>query len=298
MNYLLYALIAFAFWAVSTVFDKILRDKYVKDSTVLATFFGILCFLPFLIMMPFIGITIPKLSILLASILAGFLMMISIIPYFKSLSLEEVSRVAPLWHFSPLFVLISAFIFLGEKLSVNHYIGFFILLFGGLLISTRKIKDIFKISKIFWLMLSASFLWAISEVLTKFIYKSLDYWNGIFWVLFGFMIGALVLILIRKNRENFKNTISTLNCTSLSFLIGSSLSGFFGRIFYFLAIMLGSVSLVSVISGFESVFVLIYAILLSKYLPKLFKEEIDKKTILHKIIAIFLMFIGLIFIYL
>lgn len=297
MNYLFYALIAYAFWSLGIVLDKILRTKYIKDSVVLVIIFGILCFLPLLVMLPFIGIIVPKLSILLTSILAGFLMLIAIIPYFKSLSLEEVSRVAPLWHFSPLFVLILAIIFLGEKLTSHHYVGFFFILFGGLLISTRKIKDIFKVSNVFWLMLSAGFLWAISEVLTKYIYRSLNYWNGIFWILFGFTTGSLLLLLKKKNRINFKSTISNLNKTSAFFLISSSLTGFFGRVFYFLAIMLGSVSIVAVLGGFESLFVIIYAIFISKYLPKLFKEEVSKKIILHKIIAIFLMFIGLAFIY-
>lgn len=298
MNYVFYAILAYSFWAVGIVLDKILRSKYIKDSTVLVIFFGILNFIPFLIIMPFVNIILPKPLILLVSLIAGFLMTMAILPYFKSLSLEEVSRVAPLWHFSPLFVLILAMIFLREKLALNHYIGFFFLLFGGLLISTRKIKDIFKISNVFWLMLTSSFLWAISEVLTKYIYRSLNYWNGIFWILFGFMIGSLTLLLKKKNRTNFKSEISNLNRTSTLFLIGSSLTGLFGRILYFLAIMLGSVSIVAVVGGFESLFVIIYAVFISKYLPKLFKEEIDKKIILHKIIAIFLMFVGLAFIYL
>ncbi len=297
MNYLFYALIAYGFWAIGIVLDKILRTKYIKDSSVLTVFFGIFNFLPFLIILPFLNIAIPKLTTLLISILAGSLMAISIIPYFSSLSLEEASRVQPLWHFSPLFVLILALIFLGEKLTTTNYIGFFFILFGGLLISTRKIKDIFKVSKVFWLMVTASFLWAISEVLTKYIYGSLDYWNGIFWILLGFMLGSLSLLLIKKTRIKFKKTISTLNRTSLSVLIVSSLLGSVARIFYFLAIMLGSVSIVAVISGFESPFVLIFAIILSHQLPKLFKEEIDKKIILHKITAIFLMFVGLVFIY-
>ncbi len=297
MNYLFYALIAYAFWAISIIFDKILRSKQIKDSTTLVIIFGFANLLPFIFLLPFINIQFPSLQILLISLFTGFLMIIAVIPYLNSLSMEEASRVAPLWHFSPMFVLILAFFFLNEKLTTNSYIGFFLLLFGGLLISTRKIKSIFKINNVFWLMLISSLMFAVSEIFTKFIYKTQDYWNGIFWIILGFPLGSLVLLLIKKHRVNFKNTISNLKKKSILFLLGSSLTGFFGRVFYFIAIMLGSVSLAAVTGGFEGFFVLIYAIILSHHLPKLFKEEVDKKIILHKIIAISLMFIGLIFVY-
>lgn len=297
MNYLFYAITCQLFYAIGIIFDKIITNKYIKDPITLASIFSIINFLPFIFIFPFIKISVPNFKIIALCILAGSLMPLSFIPYFKSLLNEEASRVAPLWYLSPVFVLIMAFIFLGEKLTLSSYVGFFLVLFGGLLICTRKIKDIFRVRKTFFLMLAAGFIFSISEILTKFIYGKVDYWTGIFWILFGSSIGGLLLLVIKEYRKNFTTTIYNINKNSVLLLLGAFFGGFLGRVLYFLAIMLGSVSLVAVVGGFEGLFVLVYAILLSKHLPKLFKEEIDKKTITHKIIAIFLMFIGLVFIY-
>jgi len=63
--------------------------------------------------------------------------------------------------------------------------------------------------------------------------------------------------------------------------------------------MIGPISLVSVLgSGFQGHFILLFAVILSKYFPKILKEEIDKKAIAVKVIAIFLMLGGLLLIYL
>jgi len=74
------------------------------------------------------------------------------------------------------------------------------------------------------------------------------------------------------------------------FTAGASLTGLW-------AITTGPISLVSVFRGFQSVFVLIYALFLSIWLPKILKEEVSKGVLGVKFVAIILMMIGLYLIY-
>ena len=65
------------------------------------------------------------------------------------------------------------------------------------------------------------------------------------------------------------------------------------RILYYLAIQKGPISLVSVVEGSETIFIFILTLIISVFIPKMFKEEIDKKTIIIKIASIMLTLTGL-----
>jgi transporter family protein len=298
LDWVIYAVLAQLLWSIAIIFDKLLRIKYIDNSYVLAIFFSIFYFLPLIFILPFINIGIPAFKELIILLLIGSTITLALLPYIKSLSLDDASRVIPLWQITPIFVLLMAFLFLKEKLTINNYIGFFLLLIGGFLISVKKIKGLFRISLVFWLMLLSSFIFAIGEVLIKYIYSSQSYWTVFFWILIGQLFSSLFLLFINSIRISFLNTLSKINRISFILLLGTSLGGFFGRLLYYLAIMLGSVSIVSVIGGLEGFFVLVYALFLSLWFPKILREEIDKRTILIKIIAIFLMVSGLLFVYL
>ena len=66
-----------------------------------------------------------------------------------------------------------------------------------------------------------------------------------------------------------------------------------GMFLVYLALQRGPVSLVGVLESFEIVFVLILTIIISAFFPKILKEDIDKKTIIIKMISIIAMLAGL-----
>ncbi|KKR73165.1 MAG: hypothetical protein UU15_C0017G0004 [Candidatus Levybacteria bacterium GW2011_GWC2_40_7] len=63
------------------------------------------------------------------------------------------------------------------------------------------------------------------------------------------------------------------------------------------ALITGPVTLISVTRGFQSAFVLIFTVFLSIWFPKILKEELSKSALGVKVLAIFLMFLGLYLIY-
>jgi hypothetical protein len=61
---------------------------------------------------------------------------------------------------------------------------------------------------------------------------------------------------------------------------------------FFYAISIGMISLVYAVVSTQPFFIFIYMLLMTKLAPKIVKEEIDKSTIILKLVAIFLIFFG------
>lgn len=295
MNWIFYALLASFLWAFGNILDKILVTKYIKNPPILVIFIGITSLLATTILILFKGISFPTTLILLIALLTGIFHLIGLLPYFLSLSFEEVSRVIPLWLFSPIFVLIISVLFLGETLNFYKYLAFSLIFLGGILISSKEILGTFKLSRAFWLMLFSSIIMAIYYIFVKYVFLKEPFWNGFIWINIGFFLGVLFLIPIYG--QDFIKNVKTLTKKSLSLLFSLEILGFSGMLSSYYAIMLGLVSLVIVLEGFQPLFVLIFALFLSLCFPKILLEKINKKIILTKILAIFLMLLGLYFLY-
>jgi drug/metabolite transporter (DMT)-like permease len=195
-------------------------------------------------------------------------------------------------------VLILSFLFLGETLSLRQYIGCFIIIFGSFMITLEKFDlKIFKIRPAFWLMMLSSFLYAISVVLYKYGVEEIPFWHTLPYEGFGIALGALAIFAYKENKQvffketkRFKKNIYILISVNETIYVLARYTTYF-------ALSLISASMVNVLSGFQPCFVLIFGIILSLWFPKVLREVINKKVLLQKIISIFLMFLGLYFIF-
>ena len=150
----------------------------------------------------------------------------------------------------------------------------------------------------FWWMFLSSSIWAVQAVILKSLYVNWPFWDLTIYLGFGEFLPSLIIILVVANvRSNVSNSLLSLKSAGWLLLIvgmfftaGASLTGLW-------AITTGPISLVSVFRGFQSVFVLIYALFLSIWLPKILKEEVSKGVLGVKFVAIILMMIGLYLIY-
>jgi len=295
MLWVIFALIGSLLWAVANIFDKVLRTKYLDSSLALTASFGI----PGLIIsfVFFVIIGVPNIPLLLISysFAAGILLPVIIFFYIKALALEEASRVVPLWNIAPLLTLIIATLFLDEILTPFSYMAFALILVGGFLVSTRKIGNVLHLSPALAYMFISSLFVAVVDVLLKYIFTAENFWQIFLVLYFGISISSSSIFLLPKVRKNFKNAFK-MHRLGLPLLISiSTIFGFLGHIFYNRAILLGPVSLVSVFVGFQSLFVLILATILSIKMPMFIKEVIDFRTLGTKLVAISLMMIGLYF---
>lgn len=298
MSWVIFSLLSRALWAADNIVDKLLIEKHLRDSVVLTLIAGISALFLSIVIIACNGLSWIGLSPVALVIFAGAFQIIAVFAFYQAISKEEISRVIPLFQFTPPFVLILSFLFLGEILTKTYYFAFVLILVGGFLISLQKVEGVFKLRSAFWWMVVSSLIYAVQAVILKSLYVTYPFWDLTVYLGFGEFIPTPILLLLISNfRNRFTRNLSnlkpvgwTLIILAMLFIATASLSGLW-------ALTSGPVSLISVFRGFQSVFVLIYAVLLSIWLPKMLKEELNKRILGIKAIAIFLMVIGLYLIY-
>ena len=292
MNWILIALIPPFLWAVSNIVAKVIRTKHIKNSlsyTIISSFISSLLLTGIL----FRPISIKLELIYLVPILSGILVVLQYMLYIKALSLEDTSTLIPFFNFDPLMVLVLSTIFLNEILVSKHYVAFALLAAGGILVSMKRSKIHF--SKGIMLILASAFIWSTYSVIIKFVLNFIDSWTSYMLVRVGILAVALFLMLAKGIRHEATKTWLSLNKKTRNILIVTELSSASGMFFVVYAASMAPISLVTVIGGLQSVFVLLMAAVLSFKFQKIFKEEIDRRIIIQKSIAIALMITGLVF---
>lgn len=295
MLWILFAIIANVLFAISNLIDKFLIEKRVKDPLTLTIFGGwidLFFALALFLTHGFHILGIWQIAILLIS---GILIEIALIPYFKALSLEDASRISPLFQSVPVFVLLFSYLFLKETLTYRQLVGYMLILLGSLIVSMQTTnKKVFKIRKALWWVLLASFLWALPAVMFKFVAVKQNFWDALIYEFLGIVIGATILFLLYRTRVLFQlrniksDTWLILNVNEFIYIIG--------RVSNFYAITLGVVSLVAVLGGTIPLFVFLFGLVISIWFPAIIKEDITMQTIIIKITAIIFVASGLWFI--
>lgn len=297
MNWIIYTIGAFIFWAGSNIVGKVVITKIINKPISYLIFINIIIGILAILTIPFVNFGIPSVFILSLCFLSGLVFTISVIPYLVAIKHDEISRVVPLWQFIPIFTLILASIFLGEKPSTNSYIAFILLVAGGFLISIKDVKNTFTIRPSFWLMFLSSFLFATEDVIAKYIFSNTSYWQGFIWIRVFSLFIVLLFLLFAHYRNDFFKFVKTIKAKSFLVVFGGEALDYLGMIFYYIAVSLGPISLVSAMHGLQPLFVLLFAIILSLWFPRILKEELRARTIVLKVFAMILMAIGLWFLY-
>lgn len=290
MLWFVYSLLAALFWATASMLDKYVLSKWVKKPIVSTMIFGIIGLLASIMIYFVKGYSqMSSLNIFL-SFIGGLAYVLATILYFEAVKIEEISRISALAYFSQLFITIFAAVFLKEIFTSTIYAGVLLLLAGAILISSKDITKI-RPGKAFWLMILSSAMIAVVAVLTKYLLNYAD-----FWTIFSYTRGigtfiALIPVfylkypeLIELVREHGKKAVGAISISGVFTMLGSFVIT--------IAASTGPVTLVNAISMTRPFFVLAFATLLSIYYPKILSEELGKSTILLKVAATILMFIG------
>ncbi|UCE15772.1 MAG: EamA family transporter [Candidatus Bathyarchaeota archaeon] len=291
MDWFIFAFVATIFWAVGVVIDKYILTKHMQDPFTYQLLYTI-TESPVMLLLLFTSIS-SALPWSLLGIVGGLGIYPGIILYFKAMAIEETSRVISLWYTSSIFVLLLAYVFLGEKLNLPSYLGVLSLVLGAMIISYRKEKGKKPvISPALGLILASGLIFAGYEILTKYVLNAIDYVSYLFWNFVGTSIVGLSLFCVPKIRGIFLSDIKRVNRTALFWRIVNTSMSLIGTVLYYIAISSGPVSLVSAASSLEPFFVFVIILLLSLFVPRILKEEMGKRAILIKALSIILIVIG------
>jgi len=294
-SWIFIAMLAPILFALSTFIDKFVLSRYFKSSSNALVAYSGLIAIPAIILIYLFNPKVINInsSTALLIVLNSFLYIGYFFPYYAAIKRADASSVIPLFQMIPIFNLVLAFLILHEKLSLIQLGAFFLIIIGALTLSLDFKKKFSLRKDVIYFMLFASFIVALNITLFKFFAISTDFWTTSFWQYLGFLIFSIILLLIfKKTRKQFLDSFSENKIPIISLNIFNEIINLGGVIISSYAILLAPIALVSSINGLVPVFVFIIGLVLSFFFPKIIKEDTTRFTIIKKIVALALIFIG------
>lgn len=287
MNWLVYALVSPALYAIVNFIDKYVLSRQIKDYRGVIIYTGIVAFFFGSIVWLLTGMPSLPLQSALIVLFAGMLLVFAGAIYFKVLSTEETSSVILLFQAIPVFVLIFSYIFLHETITALQLVGFFLILAASIELSMgprKKNKKIrFHLSRAFYLIMVCDVLWALAAVLMKFAINANSFTKILSYESWGLGVGSLVLfILFPEIRGAFLKTQRSMNRQKLAILVGNEVIFATSKALGFLAYSLGPVALVSVLGSTQTFIGILYGWILTLFFPLVFKEDVSKRGLIRK----------------
>ena len=174
--------------------------------------------------------------------------------------------------------------------------GFLFLLLAGIAISYGRVNGSFRLSKAFYLVLMAMFFAAFYAISAKYVFSVTSFWSGFLWLRLT-NSSSLAVLLAPSIRRQFFETFKSMPSKIRGLLGFKMVIDFSAFVFANYALLKGPVSLVGVLeAAVAPLFVFLITLFTSLYLPHIVKEEIDKKSVLTKIMAILLVIAGIVFV--
>ncbi|MBU1975192.1 MAG: EamA family transporter [Nanoarchaeota archaeon] len=281
-------------WSSVNLVDANIRRKYIKNSIVVSAVTGLVSLLV-LVLIPFKGLHYPGLWILVAALSSGIIYVYVLPLYFKALSVEDTPTVIALWYITPILIPIMAKFVLNESLTFVQYIGFFLIIISGVLISLKDnpLKKIC-VSKAAVYIFIAGIIINFTYIFEKYVYSNDSFWNGFILIQLGTVLGGISMLLIwrKKIRKFFqKSSIKPISLLSLGETGNIIAQGLVGA-----ALVVAPVTLVVGFTNLQPLFAFILVLLVSKYFPRSYKEEFKPSRIVSLGFAIILLIIGMYFI--
>lgn len=294
---ILIAVIPPILWASINHIDKFAVDKYMKgyNPGALVIFTGLAGILIGTIIYFFGYVSLLPIFIAIPMISAGTMLVFSYIPYLYAMKNDEASNVAPLFQLITPCAYVLSIIFLGEKISGVQLFAGSLIFFGALILSFDPHKSKIR-AKTFFLMFLGAIMIALNVVMFKSFAIETNFWTTVFYDLVGASIaGFLLFILIKTYRTSFLGSIRQHGFAVIGVNMFAETTNIVARMINGAVTLLLPIAIIQFINGLQPLFILVIGILLTKFAPKISKEEISKKVLVQKFFAVFLMLSGFVF---
>lgn len=236
--------------------------------------------------------------LVLVAVASGLLRTAAIIIMLYSLKREEVSQVVPVVYTYPIFVAIIAVPLLGEILNYLQWLAVIIVVAGAVMVSAKKAPSgsTTWLGKPFLLLFVSSLFFGVADIASKYALAYLSFWN--MFSLTAFCVsGIFLLVSVRPHILRQLVNMPQRNSAMVLLAFNETLAPI-GITLSFWAMERGPVSLVSTIIGSRPVFVVIFAIILSRILPTFLEWLPGKEMLALRLVATAMIFSGIAIIYL
>ncbi len=295
MQWFIIALVGYTALAVVFILDKLILTKSVSKPVVY-TFYSTIYMFAVLLAYPF-GVELLQGIDWLWATISGLTFGFGLWTMFIAVKNGEASHINPfLGAVITIATFIFSSIFLGESLTTLQIVGINILVLASFLLSFEKSKKYNGIHIGFlWAVLSG-LLFAVSHVIAKYIYGIYPFLTGLVWTraTIGF-VGILCLFYpaVQKTFKKKKKQSKTFaKRHAFGLVVVDKILAVIGVIAIQYAIAIGSVTMVNAMSGLQYGLMFVFIYLLTKFLPKVFKEYFTKKELLVQTIALVLVIFG------
>ncbi|MFH1652025.1 MAG: EamA family transporter [Chloroflexota bacterium] len=237
-------------------------------------------------------------EVILVALLSGILRAAAVILTMSQLLKGEVSQVIPVVYTSPIFVAVLAVLFLGERISALHWLAIILVVVGAVLVNQGRAPV--GLTRRSYAMLpplvAASLLFALADITSKYVLQYISFWHNFYLSAFC-LAGAALAISVRPRVLRSLWEIPDRNATLGLLAVNEALAPF-GVLLAFWAIEHGPVSLVSTITASRPVFVVIYSLVLGRFLPDILAWFSSNRNLWLRLGASLLIFSGIALIYL
>ena len=285
MSWIFFATIALLLWAFANIVDRYIASRELHDPILITTLFGFCVYLIFIVMSLFGGHPGVPFSIIVWAFVAGLAYTSACYLYYKVLSREEISKLAPTMSMEPIVVAFFAFFVFQEHLKLLSYLGIIMIVAGAILMNYKKHSKLSARRLQLWAVISVV-LFAAKNLIFK--YTTIE--APLLSVLFWFGLGGLMvsLCLYAKHHPHLRRQ----DRKGLRFIALSALLSALALLFYVESLNRGPVTLVSAFVATKPLAVLILALLISRWHPMVLQEKFDRQSILKKVSATVIIVLG------
>ena len=185
---------------------------------------------------------------------------------------------------------------ISEFLNTGQLLSLVLLIFAAVLASVHIKGGSMKFSQASVLMIIASLCFSIYAVIFKYITQSMPILTALVWLNIFMFFLSFTFFIVPSFRTAWKEEMKGLDKKLAGGVFGIVLLDNFGTFFNLWALSLGPVALVYALEGFQSIFVFIFAIFISLFTAIDLHEELNRKNVIVKLIALFLSVIGVVMI--
>ncbi|MFC1935601.1 EamA family transporter [Chloroflexota bacterium] len=221
-----------------------------------------------------------------AAMVSGTLWGGGLMLFFYGLRVLEVSRVAPIFHISPVFVAIMAVFLLDERLLLVHWLAIFAVVSGAglVMLGQDQSKTSRRTTLAFALVFLASIITAAATVASKVALEEMNFWNVFaFRSLFLGVVFLIPAVRLHGLRQA-KAVLADRRGAGLILLTEGVLAPI-AVYAMLLALSLGPASLASTLMSTRPVFVLIISALLSTRFWHVLDEPLTRDALALKAVS-------------
>ncbi|NMJ76985.1 EamA family transporter [Nanohaloarchaea archaeon] len=277
-------------WASVVLLNKFVVDSEVNDTLFSGSMHSLFNCVTIAVSSA-LSVGLPSLGLnALAGSIMGVLFIVANYLWFSGVGEEDVSRFAPVLSLDVAFIAVLSLVLLGESFSPVAYVGMAVTIVGCVFISLENpIKSFSKLDSRYAVLaaIGSAFIYSIREVFFQYASSGISTWPILFY--YGLTGSIMSILLLKWSDGDIIDKVTGSEHLALS----GSLSGI-AQVIFFIAISLGSASIVSTITKSRFIMVFLVATTVSRLHPEILHEELDRSILIQKTLGLTMISVGIV----